>query len=156
MCRASAYSLSVVLAAICHLVVVDRGDLWIPLSSCLRSQKRELLHQAWTGLGDRQAFGFTSTTLAAARDHPAPTSEGSMIWKALRITDETEVDGCSILAHTIQGFKISAWVQLTIEWSDSPQLQLLMFRFQRGQQSLLAADLRLQIIVVQEGCLRSI
>ena len=79
-----------------------------------------------------------------------------MIGKALWITDKAEVDGRTILSHTVQGLEISAWVQLAIEWTDSPQLQLLIFIFQCGQQSLLPADFCLQITIVQERCFKAI
>src|SRR3712207_5378181 len=99
---AGADRLVVMLAALHHLRVIERGDLRVPLSRTFRVDKRILLDQIWASLGDMLSFGLTPTTLRTFRHQPAPAAKVAHRRKALHLADKAGIHRRAILPDAFE------------------------------------------------------
>lgn len=73
--RTRAHRLRMMLAFAHHLVIVDRGDLWIVAARYLGIQIGEFFDEIRSSLSDMQALGFILGILLAVRDQYLSTHE---------------------------------------------------------------------------------
>ncbi len=146
---AGTQGLVVVLALVYHLVVVDGGDLRVPLASDIGMEVGILLDQIGASLGDVQALGFTIRTLAAVGNQAVPAPELPRRAKALRVLDEAGIHRRAVLAHALEGFQMALGMDLAIQRAHGVESHLVLLPLQKGQMLLLSAHFSLEQAKVQ-------
>jgi len=102
--------LHVVLALMHHLVVVDGGDLRVPLTSHLGVDVSVLLHQVRARLGDGQPLLLHISALITLGHHATPASELLLLGEALHRPYEEEVDGRTVLTYAPDALQMAGRV----------------------------------------------
>ncbi len=153
---AGTHGLHMVLAFLHHLVVVDSGNLGIPLARHISIQVGVLLDQVRPGLGDVQSFALTAATLLAVRHHARPATEEFRRGEALGITDQAGIDSGAVLADSPDRLQIPAGMNLPIQGMHRFQTDGVVLVFQGSEAGLLAADFGLQAGVVDGQRIRAV
>src|SRR5437867_13376853 len=96
-----------------------------------------------------QAFGVTLGTLIASGHHASPTPKQASRTETVRVTDETDIDGCTVLTHTFERFQVPAGMDRPIEWAHRAHAQRVVLLLQPCQPGLVTLHLRLQLLEIQ-------
>jgi hypothetical protein len=90
------------------------------------------------------------SALTAERDQARPAKEVAQGREALDVTDESDVQGGTVLAYAAERFQVSRGVELAVEWTHRFQAELVGLLIRLTQTCLFAPQAILELCIVEE------